>query len=58
MEKYRITDACGGCSMCVMVCPKDCIEVGMPYRIRKEDCIGCGSCMDECPSGAIEEVVE
>lgn len=52
-KNYYITDACGCCSMCVMVCPADCIDVGVPYAIRQADCLHCGSCMDECPSGAI-----
>lgn len=50
---YYITDACGCCSMCVEVCPQDCIDVGMPYEIRQDECVGCGSCMDACPAGAI-----
>ena len=54
-SNYFITDSCGCCSACVMVCPKDCIEVGAPYKIRQADCIGCGNCADECPSGAIVE---
>ena len=54
---------CAGCSLCVVNCPKHCLEISEPtFRgdtflraelVRPDDCIGCGLCVDACPIEAI-----
>lgn len=47
---------CVGCSACVAVCPRNCIEMkedreGFLYpRVRKSQCIHCGLCEKVCPT--------
>lgn len=50
---FVITDACIGCGTCREVCPQQCIDEGIPYRIRQENCLHCGLCYEKCPAGAI-----
>ena len=57
---------CVGCSLCIVSCPKRCLEIGQPaYRgdiftraelARPHDCIGCGLCVKACPIEAVELV--
>lgn len=50
------TDVCGGCEVCIELCPFGAIE-------REDDkahvnvalCKGCGTCVAACPSGALEQ---
>lgn len=58
-----IEDLCKGCGLCVIACPKNCIEMGTHVNIkgvppavfvRAEDCTGCRSCSVICPDIAIE----
>ncbi len=47
---------CVGCSACVAVCPRNCIEMkedreGFLYpKVRKSQCIHCGLCEKVCPT--------
>ncbi|HUT85872.1 MAG TPA: 4Fe-4S dicluster domain-containing protein [Elusimicrobiales bacterium] len=63
MPKIEVNDMrCKGCKLCVMVCPKNCIEMSdkfsvtgyFPAKMTKKDCcIGCGMCVQICPDLAI-----
>ena len=52
---YIIHDTCIGCGKCIDVCPQNCIEEGVPYRIIERHCVHCGACMQVCPQHAIEK---
>ena len=63
-------DRCKGCGLCVLVCPKNVLEMSTEvsakgyfpaYQARPEDCIYCAMCCTMCPDVAItvtEEVQE
>jgi 2-oxoglutarate ferredoxin oxidoreductase subunit delta len=63
MPEIKVDETrCKGCKLCVVSCPKKCIEMSdtfsetgyYPARLaRKEDCIGCGMCAQICPDVAI-----
>ena len=46
---------CGGCGMCVTVCPRAVLAVeNQRARILDRDaCIECGACARNCPTGAL-----
>jgi len=53
---------CKGCSICVAVCPRQCLEIQEEYNqagyfypaVAKEDeCTGCGACVKLCPDFAV-----
>ena len=56
-----ITSLCLRDSSCTVVCPVDCIKLGLPieeyptYYINADECIDCGACETECPNAAIFE---
>ena len=59
---YVITDACIKDSLCVDVCPTDCIhpkqdeagfEAAAQLYVDPVGCIDCGACIPECPVNAI-----
>jgi len=56
------TNRCKGCSVCVVSCPFDLLELsagvnskGYPYALnaRPDDCTGCANCAVVCPDGCI-----
>ncbi len=61
---YMFTDLCKGCGLCMVKCPKKCLnwskEVGL-YQTpcvepNPDDCIACGMCALTCPDSAIKVV--
>ena len=61
---YMFTDLCKGCGLCIVKCPKKCLnwskEVGL-YQTpcvepNPDDCIACGMCAMTCPDSAIKVV--
>ena len=59
---YVITDSCIKDSLCVEVCPTDCIhpkqdepgfEAATQMYVDPEGCIDCGACIPVCPTNSI-----
>jgi ferredoxin len=56
LVRYRVTDACTGCTICVQRCPADAIPF-TPYvkHVIDDDlCTRCDVCRSACPVDAIE----
>ena len=62
---YVITDACIKDSLCVDVCPTDCIhpktdeakfEAVTQLYVQPDGCIDCGACVPVCTSDAIHPI--
>ncbi len=50
------TDVCGGCEVCIELCPFGAIErVDEQAHVNIALCKGCGTCVAACPSGALEQ---
>ncbi len=50
-------DRCGGCKMCVSMCPYKAIHydpVEKVSTVNQALCHGCGTCVSACPGGAME----
>ena len=61
---YMFTELCKGCGLCIVKCPKKCLnwskEVGL-YQTpcvepNPDECIACGMCALTCPDSAIKIV--
>ncbi|HIQ88754.1 TPA: 4Fe-4S binding protein [Candidatus Galligastranaerophilus faecipullorum] len=58
---HLYTDYCKGCGLCIVKCPKKCLnwskEVGIyqtpAVEPTPEECIACGTCELVCPDNAI-----
>ena len=56
------TERCKGCSLCVVVCPKNSIVIStqsnktgyFPAQASNSDCTGCAMCAVICPEAIIE----
>jgi len=49
---------CGGCRLCISVCPYDAVSFDEEKKISVVDeavCKGCGTCVAVCPSGAAQQ---
>ena len=48
-------DKCGGCGVCVTVCPHGVLDIeDRKARIVERDaCMECGACARNCPTGAL-----
>ena len=64
---YVITDACIKDSLCVDVCPTDCIhpkadeakfEAVTQLYVQPDGCIDCGACVPVCTSDAMHPIDE
>jgi len=56
-KKFASVDKknCIACGTCMIVCPKDAIEIKQGYfaYAEPEICVGCAKCAKECPTGCI-----
>jgi len=49
-------DVCGGCQVCVELCPFGAIEIkDNQANVNVALCKGCGTCVAACPSGAMDQ---
>jgi len=49
---------CGGCRLCIAVCPYDAVSFDAEKKVSVVDeavCKGCGTCVAVCPSGAAQQ---
>ena len=57
-EIELVEDRCTGKAECVLVCPRDVLEmVGSRRKVaitRPEQCIRCGACIVQCPEDALQ----
>jgi ferredoxin len=58
LYRFRVLDACSGCTLCAQVCPVGAIEA-RPYLLHEvidDRCTRCGLCVPVCPEDAIEVI--
>ena len=53
-KKFRVTDACISCGMCVRACPLSNIHLESGKPVWGSDCTHCMACISCCPKEAIE----
>lgn len=53
-SKWRATDDCTGCGLCVKACPVNNIELINGRPEWHKNCLSCVSCYHECPHNAIQ----
>lgn len=53
-KKFRATDECVGCGLCVKNCPLNNITLINQKPVWKGKCIHCMACINRCPKEAIE----
>ena len=47
---------CLGCSLCLVACADEAIEVNEFAIINQEKCSECFDCLENCPAEAVNEV--
>ena len=53
-EKFQVTEACTGCSLCYRMCPTGNIVMKGGKPSFSDNCLGCLGCYHRCPAKAIE----
>ena len=53
-KKFRVTDACISCGLCVRACPLANILLESGKPVWGSDCTHCMACINHCPKEAIE----
>lgn len=55
-KKFKVTDQCNNCSICVSLCPRETIEIGKNNQPiwSGSKCEMCMACINLCPQKAIE----
>jgi ferredoxin len=50
---YVLVDKCGGCGLCMDVCPNEAIQVEEQAMVDPWQCSACCACVRECPNEAM-----
>ena len=64
MPTFATKEYCTGCTACVAICPKACIEMISDENdfwypiVDNEQCVQCGLCENTCPIVAPLEIME
>ncbi len=56
MSLHINEDLCLGCSLCLIACSDEAVEVNGIAVIDDEKCQECFDCMENCPAEAVKEV--
>ena len=52
--KFKVTDACVGCTLCSQVCPTNNIRMHDGKPQWRHHCIQCSACFHRCPKNAVQ----